>query len=218
MKLIIFASPSNPTGKILSRGQLTLLSDLAEKQDAIIAADEIYCAFDYESKHVSMASINPERTLTLNGFSKSHAMTGLRVGYLAAPMRYAEIVQKMVTLQQYTMVCAPHAVQWGAITALKTGIEAELKFMRKRRDFVYKKLSEVTTLPFPDGAFYVYPAIPVDSADFVAQAIERRLLLVPGYIFSANRKSIRISYATREEVLEEGCEIFCQMVNENKER
>lgn len=218
LKLIIFASPSNPTGKILSREQLTLLSDLAEKQDAIIAADEIYCAFDYESKQVSMASVNPERTLTLNGFSKSHAMTGLRVGYLAAPMRYAEIVQKMVTLQQYTMVCAPHAVQWGAITALKTGIEAELKFMRKRRDFVYKKLSEVTTLPFPDGAFYVYPAIPIDSADFVAQAIERRLLLVPGYIFSANRKSIRISYATREEVLEEGCEIFCKMVNENKER
>lgn len=214
LKLIIFASPSNPTGKILTREQLVLLSELANDHDAIIASDEIYAAFDYESKHVSMASINPARTLTMNGFSKSHAMTGLRVGYLAAPPEYAEIVQKMVTLQQYTMVCSPHAMQWGAIAALKTGIDAELAFMRKRRDLVYGKLSKVTTLPFPDGAFYVYPAIPVDSADFVTQAIERRLLLVPGYIFSANRKSIRISYATREEILEEGCDIFCQMVGE----
>lgn len=218
LKLIIFASPSNPTGKILSREQLTELSALAERQDAVIAADEIYCAFDYEKKHVSMASINSERTLTLNGFSKSHAMTGLRVGYLAAPMRYAEIVQKMVTLQQYTMVCAPHAVQWGAITALKTNIDSELKEMKKRRDLVYNKLSAVTSLPYPDGAFYVYPQVPIDSAEFVTQAIEQRLLLVPGYIFSANKKSVRISYATREEILEEGCEIFCKIVNENKER
>ncbi len=75
-------------------------------------------------------------------------------------------------------------------------------------------LSKVTTLPMPDGAFYVYPSIPVDSSEFVTKAIERRLLLVPGYIFSANRNSIRISYATREEILEEGVKIFCDMVTE----
>lgn len=212
LKLIIFASPSNPTGKILSRTQLQLLSQLAEEHDAVIASDEIYAAFDYENRHVSMAELNAQRTLTLNGFSKSHAMTGLRVGYLAAPQAYATIVQKMVTLQQYTMVCAPHAVQYGAITALSTNIEAELQTMRRRRDLVVDYLRKVTTLPYPDGAFYVYPAIPIDSADFVAQAIEQRLLLVPGYIFSANRKSIRISYAVREEILEEGCAIFCRMV------
>ena len=87
-------------------------------------------------------------------------------------------------------------------------------FMKKRRDMVYGMLSKVTTLPMPDGAFYVYPTIPIDSSDFVTKAIERRLLLVPGYIFSANRKSIRISYATREEILEEGVTIFCDMVKE----
>jgi aspartate/methionine/tyrosine aminotransferase len=214
LKLIIFASPSNPTGKILSEAQLRLLSDLADDQDAVIASDEIYEAFDYEKRHVSMAKLNARRTLTLNGFSKSHAMTGLRVGYLAAPPEYAGIVQKMVTLQQYTMVCSPHAMQWGAITALKTGIDAELAVMRKRRDLVYGMLSKVTKLPFPDGAFYIYPDVPIDSADFVTRAIERRLLLVPGYIFSANRKSIRISYATREDILEEGAGIFCEMVRE----
>lgn len=214
LKLVMFASPSNPTGKILSAEQLKLLSDLADDHDAVLASDEIYEAFDYENRHVSMAKINPRRTLTLNGFSKSHAMTGLRVGYLAAPPAYSGIVQKMVTLQQYTMVCAPHAMQWGAITALKTGIDAELKVMRKRRDLVYGILSKVTKLPFPDGAFYVYPDVPIDSAEFVTRAIERRLLLVPGYIFSANRKSIRISYATREEILEEGANIFCDMVRE----
>ena len=164
-----------------------------------------------------MSAINAERTLTLNGFSKSHAMTGLRVGYLAAPPRYSGIVQKMVTLQQYTMVCSPHAMQWGAITALKTGIDSELALMKKRRDMVYGMLSKVTTLPFPDGAFYVYPDIPIDSAEFVTQAIERRLLLVPGYIFSANRNAIRIRYATREDILEEGAQIFCDMVAELKD-
>ncbi len=214
LKLIMFASPSNPTGKILRREQLELLSKLGADNDAIIASDEIYAAFDYEKTHVSMASIDPERTLTLNGFSKSHAMTGLRAGYLAAPERFAGIVQKMVTLQQYTMVCSPHVVQCGAIVALKTPIEAELQFMRKRRDLVYGILSKVTKLPYPDGAFYVYPDVPIDSSEFVTKAIERRLLLVPGYIFSANRKSIRISYATREEVLEEGAHIFCDMVKE----
>lgn len=214
LKIIIFASPSNPTGKILSEAQLRLLSNLADEQDAVIASDEIYEAFDYERRHISMAKLNPQRTLTLNGFSKSHAMTGLRVGYLAAPPAYAGIVQKMVTLQQYTMVCSPHAMQWGAITALKTGIEAEMNVMRKRRDLVYGILSKVTKLPFPDGAFYVYPDVPIDSAEFVTRAIERRLLLVPGYIFSANRKSIRISYATREDILEEGANIFCDMVRE----
>jgi aminotransferase len=214
LKLIMFASPSNPTGKILARDQLGWLSQLADEQDAILASDEIYAAFDYENRHVSMASINPARTLTLNGFSKSHAMTGLRVGYLAAPPEYAEIVQKMVTLQQYTMVCAPHAVQCGAIVALKTGIESEIAVMKKRRDSIYAKLKQVTNLPYPDGAFYVYPDIPIDSEEFVAKAIERRLLLVPGYIFSANRKSIRISYATKEEILDEGADIFCELLKE----
>lgn len=214
LKLIMFASPSNPTGKILSREQLQMLSDLAEDQDAVIASDEIYAAFDYEDKHVSMGSLNSNRTLTLNGFSKSHAMTGLRVGYLAAPAKYSEIVQKMITLQQYTMVCAPHVMQVAAITALKTPIDAELKVMRRRRDMVFSMLSKVTKLPHPDGAFYVYPDIPIDSGEFVARAIERRLLLVPGYIFSSNRKSIRISYATRDDILEEGAEIFCKMVQE----
>ena len=84
--------------------------------------------------------------------------------------------------------------------------------MRRRRDLIYGMLSKVTKIPFPDGAFYVYPDVPIDSAEFVTQAIERRLLLVPGYIFSANRKSIRISYATREDILEEGGQIFCDMV------
>jgi aspartate/methionine/tyrosine aminotransferase len=86
--------------------------------------------------------------------------------------------------------------------------------MRKRRDLVYGILLKATKLPYPDGAFYVYPEVPIDSAEFVTKAIERRLLLVPGYIFSANRKSIRISYATREDILEEGAHIFCDMIAE----
>ena len=212
LKLIIFASPSNPTGKILSVDQLKALARLAEKQGAVVASDEIYDAFDYEAKHVSMATILPDQTLTLNGFSKSHAMTGLRVGYLAAPTALSEVVQKMATLQQYSMVCAPQPAQWAAIVGLSTPITTELALMKKRRDLVYGLLKECASLPYPDGAFYMYPSIPVDSAQFVEMAIQERLLVVPGYIFSANRKSIRISYAQKEAVLEEGCAVFKKLV------
>ena len=212
LKLILFASPSNPTGKILSAEQLKALAHLAEKQGAVVASDEIYDAFDYEAKHVSMATILPDQTLTLNGFSKSHAMTGLRVGYLAAPAALSEVVQKMATLQQYSMVCSPQPAQWAALVGLTTPITVELALMKKRRDLVYGLLKDCASLPYPDGAFYVYPSIPIDSGLFVEQAIRERLLVVPGYIFSANRKSIRISYAQKEVVLEEGCAIFRRIV------
>ncbi len=211
-KAIIFSTPSNPTGKIFEREQLAQLVRLAQSTGAVLVSDEIYEVFDYENKFVSTASLYPEGTLTLNGFSKSHAMTGIRVGYLGAPANLAPIVQKMATLQQYSVVCAPQPGQWAAITALQTPVVEEMKLMRRRRDLVAGLLKGVARYPSPDGAFYIFPEVPIESRQFAEAAIAERLLIVPGYIFSAHSRNVRISYAQKEEILEEGVQIFRRLV------
>ena len=212
LKLIIFSSPSNPTGKILSQTQIELIGNLAEKYNALIISDEIYEAYDYDNKHISTASLFPERTLTLNGFSKSHAMTGLRVGYIAAHQKYGYIIDKMATLQQYSVVCAPQPAQWAAITALQTPITNELNIMKNRRKIVLEYLEDKLDFSYPDGAFYIFPTIKEDCRIFVQKAIEKELLIVPGYIFTKNYNTIRISYAQSEEKLREGLSLFCSLL------
>ena len=207
-KLIVYSTPSNPTGRILEADQLKLLVQIAQKTGALLVSDEIYEAFDYENKFISTASLYPEGTLTLNGFSKSHAMTGIRVGYIAAPAGLSKIVQKMATLQQYSIVCAPHPAQIAAITALKTDLSNELVLMKERRDMLAEKLAKFTEFARPDGAFYIFPKIPAHSSEFIERAIKERLLLVPGYIFGKDPNWVRISYAQKNEILEEGIQIF----------
>ena len=214
LKAIIFATPSNPTGKILTEKQLKLISSLADRLGALIISDEIYEFFDYDSKFEHMAIFNPERTLTLGGFSKSHAMTGLRVGYLVAPQSLHSIVDKVATLQQYSIVCSPQPAQWAALEALKTPMAQELEVMRSKRDIVLDFLKNRVDFAFPDGAFYVFPKVPVDGQDFVKKAIERELLIVPGSIFSKDHNTIRISYAQEEDELKEGLSIFCELLEE----
>ena len=211
-KAIIFANPSNPTGKILSKEQLTNLSEYAQKHDSILVSDEIYEAFDYDSKFISMATINPHRTVTLGGFSKSHAMTGLRVGYLGVPEPLKPLLEKITALQQYSIVCSPQPAQWAALQALDTDITSELALMKERRDLVVKLLSDKVQYTTPEGAFYVFPEVPTGSVHFVEQSIKERLLVVPGYIFSQNDNAVRISYAQPSEIIEEGLHIFLKMV------
>ena len=212
IKAIIFSTPSNPTGKILSKKQVELLSGLAEAKGAVIISDEIYEAYDYDNQFFHTASINPERTLTLSGFSKSHAMTGLRVGYIAAPDSLKEIAQSIGILQQYSIVCAPQPSQWAALTALSTDISRELQLMKSRRDLVKQILGSAITYPNPDGAFYVYCDVPYDSNEFVRKAIERELLIIPGHIFSKVKNAVRISYAQSEEVILKGLGIFLELL------
>jgi len=215
-KAIIFANPSNPTGLVLSKEQLQLLSSYAEEKNALLISDEIYEAFDYDTKFISCATIAPERTITLGGFSKSHAMTGMRVGYMGVTPNLKPILAKVAALQQYSIVCSPQAAQWAALTALKTPIDAELALMKSRRNLVQGILGDQVEYAHPGGAFYIFPEIPIDCADFSKKAIERELLVVPGYIFSKNRNTIRISYAQPEEKLEKGLKIFLEMVEEFK--
>ncbi|MDH4201163.1 MAG: pyridoxal phosphate-dependent aminotransferase [Spirochaetia bacterium] len=212
-KAVIFSSPSNPTGKILTKEQISLLAGFSRVKDCLVISDEIYSAFDYEKKHVRAASIAPEKTITLGGFSKSHAMTGLRVGYMGVHKSLAPLMQKMSALQQYSVVCSPAPCQWAAVTALEHPISTELNIMEKRRKMVLDALTGKVAFPFPDGAFYVFPSVPVDSKEFVARAIEQELLIVPGYIFSRDSKTVRISYAQKEDILEEGLQIFLKVIS-----
>jgi len=215
-KAVIFSSPSNPTGKIMNRDQLVLLGKIAKKYNCFIISDEIYRAFDYDKKFISAASIVPERTITLGGFSKSHSMTGLRVGYMGVHKELSGFLQKMSALQQYSIVCSPAPSQWAALVALDHPLTTHLDVFRKRRNRVLELLRDKTNFPYPDGAFYVFPETPVNSREFVKKAIEAELLIVPGYIFTKNENTVRISYAQRDDLLEEGLYIFLNILESVK--
>ena len=212
-KAVIFSTPSNPTGKILSREQIMALARYGAKSGALLISDEIYQAFDYDGKFVSTASLVPEQTITLGGFSKSHAMTGLRVGYMGVPAGLAHIFEKVAALQQYSVVCASQPAQWASIEALKTPMDREIALMKSRRDLVIRTLSGQVRYGAPDGAFYLFPEVPVDGKVFVEEALKRELLVVPGYIFSHQNCHVRISYAQKDDVLSKGLEIFLDICN-----
>jgi len=207
-KAVIFSSPSNPTGKIIEKGQLQLLAPIVERYRSILISDEIYSAYDYQGKFVSTASIYPENTITLGGFSKSHAMTGLRVGYLGVPVSMEPLLQKVAAMQQYSIVCSPQPAQWAAVTALHTSITPLIEKMKSRRDLIAQPLSEVAEVGSPDGAFYLFVRTPVDGGEFARKAIEKELLVVPGHIFSRDPNYVRVSYAQKEETLQKGLSIL----------
>ncbi len=201
LRLIIFSSPSNPTGHVLGREQIALLGGLAEKSGALLVSDEIYELFDYDNRFCSAAAVYP-RTVTLTGFSKSYSMTGLRLSAATGP---AEVMRALITLQQYTVVCAPAPIQWAGITALDLDLSAFVKAYLANRDRVVGALSGVLPFTHPAGAFYVFPKLPENGNDFAERAVkEKKLILVPGDIFTRDPNHIRISYAVDPEVLERG--------------
>ncbi len=203
LKLIIFSSPSNPTGYIMRKEQIQALAELAEETGALLVSDEIYGLFDYDRRFVSAGSIYPD-TLTLFGFSKSYSMTGLRLSAATGPQ---SILKALTTLQQYTVVCAPSAVQWAGIEALKTDMTSYIDDYRKKRDLIRSGLQGLTEFYEPEGAFYVFARVPGDDLSFCERAIrEKSLLAVPGRIFTDETDWIRISYAAEESVLKRGIE------------
>ncbi|MCP5502076.1 MAG: aminotransferase class I/II-fold pyridoxal phosphate-dependent enzyme [Leptospiraceae bacterium] len=200
-KIIIFSTPSNPTGYILKRKQLELLADLAEKTGAYLVSDEIYELFDYDKTFLSPGSFY-EKTITLSGFSKTYSMTGLRLASILAP---APVCQALTTLQQYTLVCAPSITQYAGIEALKTDMSEYISDYKTKRDYVYSELKDVFELEKSAGAFYFFIKIKGDDREFVQKAIEeKKLILVPGFIFNNSHSYIRISFASTRENLEKG--------------
>jgi aspartate aminotransferase/aminotransferase len=208
-KVLLLNSPSNPTGVVMTQAEVDSAVELARKHDLLIISDEIYEPFFYAADRGALPSPAKrfDRTLILRGFSKSHAMTGWRLGYAAGP---AEIIAEMTKLQQYTFVCAPSPLQYAAVAALDVDMSAAVDKYRAKRDIIFQGLSGKFELVKPEGAFYIFPKAPAGktASEFVTGAIEKNVLIIPGNVFSSRDTHFRISYATTDEKLRQGVEIL----------
>ncbi len=210
-KMLILNSPSNPTGVVMSAAEVAAAVELAKKHDLLILSDEIYEPFLYDApRGLASAAKIYDRTILMRGFSKSHAMTGWRLGYAAGP---EEIISQMTKLQQYTFVCPPTPLQHAALVALDVSMTDAVAAYRRKRDIICQGLEKKFGLVKPQGAFYVFPAAPKGStaSDFVARAIEKNVLIIPGNVFSERDTNFRISYATIDEKLRQGVEILNEL-------
>jgi len=204
-KLILLNSPANPTGVIASEEEVRGLATLAAEKNVVLLSDEIYRSFCFDQPFVSPAKDN-DRTLVIDGFSKSHGMTGWRLGYAHGP---AEIIDTMIKLQQYTFVCAPQPVQWAGAVAMDVPTTKFMEDYRRKRDLIYGGLSDLYEVVKPGGAFYIFPKAPQGTgSEFVAKAIERQLLIIPGNIFSRADTHFRISYAASDETIYRGIDVL----------
>lgn len=208
-KILLVNSPSNPTGVTLSKAELKALADLAADKGLLVISDEIYEGLTYDGERTSMAGM-AENLIVLNGFSKLAAMTGWRVGYAAGP---AAVIQAMNTLQQYTFVCAPSMAQKAAVKALELDHSAKVAAYAQKRDRIYNGLVQAGfSVAKPNGAFYIFPEAPGGDGDaFVAQAIENRLLIIPGSVFSDQKTHFRISFAAPDATIDRGIQILAAL-------
>jgi aspartate aminotransferase/aminotransferase len=207
-KMILFNSPANPTGVANEAAEVEGLASLAAEKGIVLVSDEIYSLFCYDQPFLSPARFN-EQTLVIDGFSKSHAMTGWRLGFVHGP---STIIQTMLKLQQYTFVCAPQPSQWAGLAALDFPMDPYIEAYRQKRDRIVAGLSDLYEIEQPGGAFYVFPKVPRGSAtDFVNRAIEKSLLIIPGKIFSQRDTHFRISYAAPDKTLDRGIEILREL-------
>ena len=210
-KMIIANSPGNPTGVVYSEGQVKALAEVAGEKGILVLSDEIYEKFCYDGECPSIASCY-ENVLLLGGFSKSHAMTGWRLGYAAVPQSLHEIIEAMTKIQQYTFVCAPTPFQQAAIAALDYDVSELVEAYRRKRDLIYDGLSDKFEMVKPGGAFYAFVKAPTKSAtEFVEKAIANNVLIIPGNVFSEKDTHFRISYATSDEKLRQGVEILREL-------
>ena len=204
-KMILLNSPSNPTGICFTEDKIKAVAELAQRKGIILVSDEIYSEFMYDQKNISPAQFNPN-TIVIDGFSKSYAMTGLRVGWVHGP---AEIIDTMLKVQQYTFVCAPQPAQWGCAVAMDTDISSHVRAYAGKRDKLIAGLADNFEIVKPGGAFYVFPKLPWGTGqEFVEAAIENNLMVIPGNIFSDADTHFRISYAASDEKLQQGIDVL----------
>ena len=213
-KVLILAFPANPTGAIMTRENLEAIAKIVIEKDIFVISDEIYSELSYADEHVSIASLPGmrERTIVINGFSKSYAMTGWRLGYACGPQ---EIIEQMTKVHQFAIMCAPTTSQYAAVEALKYG-DPDVAEMREaynnRRRFVVSSLREMGLSCFePLGAFYVFPCIKefgMTSDEFATRLLkEEKLAIVPGTAFGdCGEGYLRISYAYSIEQLKTALE------------
>ncbi len=210
-KAILFNSPANPTGKLAAPEEVRGLAQLAAEHDIALISDEIYRRFCYNDSFVSPAKFN-DRTIVIDGFSKSYAMTGWRVGFVHGP---AEVMNEMMKLQQYTFVCAPQPAQWACVAALDVDMQPYIDTYRRKRDMIVNGLKDLFEITQPEGAFYVFPKAPRGSGtEFVEKAIANEVLIIPGKIFSAADTHFRLSYAASDRTIQRGIEVLRRLAKE----
>lgn len=223
-KILVLAYPNNPTGAIMDYEDLKAIVDVIIEKDIIVISDEIYSELTYGKKHVSIASFPgmKERTIVINGFSKSYAMTGWRLGYAAGP---AMIIEQMVKIHQFAIMCAPTNSQYAGVEALKNGdhdVETMKDAYDKRRRFLLHALREMGLECFePYGAFYVFPCIKslgMTSEEFATKLLmEEKVAVVPGTAFGdCGEGYLRLSYAYSIENLKAALERIERFVLKNK--
>ncbi len=228
-RCIVLPYPSNPTGCVLTKEELDGIAELLRDKDIFVVADEIYSELIFDGQHQSIAAYPwmREKTIVINGLSKSHSMTGWRIGFTFAPR---EITRHMLKVHQYNVTCAASVAQYAALEALNCGqddagpMRDEYKW---RRDYVYQRLTAMgMDVIKPEGAFYIFPSIQkfgLSSFDFATRLLkEGGVAVVPGDAFSRFGEGyIRISYACSRQELKEGCdrmEAFLQTLTAHSHR
>ncbi|WP_125569031.1 aminotransferase class I/II-fold pyridoxal phosphate-dependent enzyme [Companilactobacillus insicii] len=211
VKALIINYPGNPTGVIYTKDELEALADVVRDKGIYVISDEIYSQLVYGEKHVSFASVLPGQTILINGLSKSHAMTGYRIGYMAAPKGFIDQAANVHTL---TITCPSNPAQFAAEEALKNGHDDPVEMRRtyeERRDFIVDALNKMGYETVnPEGAFYVFPKIPTEinmsSEDFCYKlGKDGKVGVIPGDAFGdAGEGYFRISYATSMADIKEG--------------
>jgi len=221
-KLIILNSPCNPTGKVLSRGELEIIAAVARENDLYVISDEIYEKIIFDGReHISIASLPrmAERTVILNGHSKAYAMTGWRLGYLAGP---PALVKEIGKIQEQTATCAPSFVQVGGVAALEGPQEPVARMTaeyERRRNFFVQMLNDIPHVScfVPEGAFYAFPRfeLGLDSIQLADMLLEKaRVAGTPGSAFgAAGEGHVRFSFATSPEVLETAARRIKEMLS-----
>lgn len=226
-KILILPFPNNPTGAILEKEILEELAKICVEKDIYVISDEIYSELSYNGRHVSIASMPgmKERTIVINGFSKSYAMTGWRLGYACGPEK---ILTQMIKIHQFAIMCAPTTSQYAAIEALRNGDEDVAKMCQaynQRRRYLMNAFKEMGLECFePYGAFYVFPSIKkfgLTSEEFATRLLqEEKIAVVPGTAFGdCGEGFLRISYAYSLENLKialERIERFIKRLESNK--
>jgi aminotransferase len=208
---LVLSYPNNPTGAAMSKRELEGIAEVVNEHDLVVISDEIYDRPTYNGKHTCFSSLNGmrDKTIYLNGFSKAYAMTGWRIGYAAGN---PEIIEAMMKIHQYSMLCAPITGQMAAIEALRNG-EREVREMRReydrRRKIIVKGLNEIGLECFePKGAFYAFPSIKVtglSSEEFSGRLLkEQKVAVVPGNAFGDSGEGfVRCAYAASIEDINE---------------
>lgn len=221
-KLIIMLYPNNPTGAVMRKEDLVKIIPVIKKHDLLVLTDEIYSALTYGNEaHTSIASLPgmKERTIVINGFSKTYSMTGWRLGYALAP---AEIISQMTKLHQFAIMSAPTNSQYAAIEALKNG-DADIEKMREeydlRRRYTVSRFNEMGLTCFePEGAFYAFPSIKstrISSDDFCEKLImDKRVAVIPGNAFGdCGEGHIRVSYCYSIDNIKKAADRIEEFVN-----